>query len=200
MIITRAPYRISFFGGGTDYYTWYEEHGGDVLSTTINHYNYISCRYFPPFHAEYRNRIAWNILEYPNDVNEIQHNAIREALKHYNVTQGVEISNQCDLPARSGLGSSSCFCAGLIQSIFALIVEMITKILPSVSENVAKPISAIDNMNVYGGDASTISGNVPAVIKQTFDVVKSATGVDMSNIMKAESYDAKVNKNIDIRI
>lgn len=127
MIITRAPYRISFFGGGTDYYTWYEEHGGDVLSTTINHYNYISCRYFPPFHAEYRNRIAWNILEYPNDVNEIQHNAIREALKHYNVTQGVEISNQCDLPARSGLGSSSCFCAGLIQSIFALKGDMITK-------------------------------------------------------------------------
>ena len=81
----------------------------------------------------------------------------------------------------------------------AAIVEMITKILPSVSENVAKPISAIDNMNVYGGDASTISGNVPAVIKQTFDVVKSATGVDMSNIMKAESYDAKVNKNIDIK-
>ena len=81
----------------------------------------------------------------------------------------------------------------------AAIIEMITKILPSISENVAKPISAIDNMNVYGGDASTISGNVPAVIKQTFDVVKSATGVDMSNIMKAESYDAKVNKNIDIK-
>ena len=81
----------------------------------------------------------------------------------------------------------------------AAIVEMITKILPSVSENVAKPISAIDNMNVYGGDASTVSGNVPAVIKQTFDVVKSATGVDMSNIMKAETYDARVNKNIDIK-
>ena len=127
MIITRTPYRISFFGGGTDYHTWYEEHGGDVLSTSINHYNYISCRYLPPFHAEYRNRIAWKIMEYPNTVDDIQHNAIRAALKHYNVMQGVEISNQCDLPARSGLGSSSCFCAGLIQSIFALKEKMITK-------------------------------------------------------------------------
>lgn len=127
MIITRTPYRISFFGGGTDYYTWYEEHGGDVLSATINHYNYISCRYLPPFHAEYRNRIAWKILEYPEKVEEIQHNAIREALKYYGVTQGVEISNQCDLPARSGLGSSSCFCAGLIQAIYALKGEMITR-------------------------------------------------------------------------
>ena len=80
----------------------------------------------------------------------------------------------------------------------AAIIEMITKILPDVAESVAKPISAIDNMNVYGGDASTVSGNVPAVIKQTFDVVKSATGVDMSDVMKAETYDAKVNKNVDI--
>lgn len=79
----------------------------------------------------------------------------------------------------------------------AAIIEMITKILPSVAENVARPISAIDNMNVYGGDASSVSNNVPTVIKQTFDVVKSATGVDMSDIMKSETYDAKVNKNID---
>jgi len=81
----------------------------------------------------------------------------------------------------------------------AAVIEMITKILHNVAESVAKPISAIDNMNIYGGDASTVSGNVPAVIKQTFDVVKSATGVDMSDIMKAETYDAKVNKNYDIK-
>ncbi len=127
MIITRTPYRISFFGGGTDYHTWYEQFGGDVLSTSINHYNYISCRYLPPFHAEYRNRIAWNRLEYPQTVDQIQHNAIRAALKHYDVTNGVEISNQCDLPARSGLGSSSSFCAGLIQGIYALKGQAITK-------------------------------------------------------------------------
>lgn len=126
MIITRTPYRISFFGGGTDYHTWYEEHGGEVLSTSINHYNYISCRYLPPFHLEYKNRIAWHILEYPNDINEIQHPAIRGALRHYGI-ENVEISSQCDLPARSGLGSSSSFSAGLIKALFALKGEMLSK-------------------------------------------------------------------------
>ncbi len=127
MIITRSPYRISFFGGGTDYHTYYEKYGGDILSTSINHYNYISCRFFPPFHAEYRNRIAWRILEYPDKIADIKHNAIREALKYYGVDKGIEISNQCDLPARSGLGSSSSFCSGLIKSIYALKGEMISK-------------------------------------------------------------------------
>lgn len=127
MIITRTPYRISFFGGGTDYHTYYEEYGGDILSTSINHYNYVSCRYLPPFHAGYRNRIAWNILEYPEKAEDIKHNAIRAALLHYGVKQGVEISSQCDLPARSGLGSSSSFCAGLIKAIFALKGELLSK-------------------------------------------------------------------------
>lgn len=79
----------------------------------------------------------------------------------------------------------------------AAIIEMVTKILPTVAENVAKPISAIDSMNIYGGDASTVSNNVPTVIKQTFDVVKSATGVDMADIMKSETLEAKVNKKVD---
>lgn len=127
MIITRSPYRISFFGGGTDYSLWYQNYGGEILSTTIDHYNYISCRYLPPFNPDYRNRIAWRILEYPKTINDIQHNAIRGALKYYNVTRGVEISNQCDLPARSGLGSSSAFCASLIKSIKALKGKMISK-------------------------------------------------------------------------
>ena len=127
MIITRSPYRISFFGGGTDYHTWYEEHGGEVLSTSIDHYNYISCRYLPPFHPEYKNRIAWRILEYPNSIDEIQHNAIKGALKFYDIRRGIELSNQCDLPARSGLGSSSTFSAALIMAIKALKGKMISK-------------------------------------------------------------------------
>lgn len=127
MIITKSPYRISFFGGGTDYHTWYEEHGGEVLSTTINHYNYISCRYLPPFHPEYRNRIAWKILEYTDSIDEIQHNAVKGALKYYDIKRGVELSNQCDLPARSGLGSSSAFSAALILGLKALKCKMISK-------------------------------------------------------------------------
>lgn len=126
MIITRTPYRISFFGGGTDFRPWYQEHGGDVLSTTINHYTYISCRYLPPFNAEYRNRVAWRMLEQTNSIEDIQHNAVREALRHYDVWQGVEISVQGDLISRSGLGSSSVFCAGLIRAIHALKGKMLS--------------------------------------------------------------------------
>jgi len=127
MIITRTPYRISFFGGGTDFQPWYEEHGGDILSTSINHYNYILCRYLPPFTSEYRNRIVWKLLELPDRVEDIKHNAIRAALLHFEVKEGVEICNQSDLPARTGLGSSSSFCAGLIKAIYALKGEMISK-------------------------------------------------------------------------
>ena len=158
MIITRSPYRISFFGGGTDYHTWYEEHGGEVLSTSINHYNYISCRYLPPFHPEYKNRIAWRILEYPNCIEEIQHNAIRGALKYYDVKRGIELSNQCDLPARSGLGSSSTFSAALIMAIKALKGKMISKedlALETINleRNVLKENVGIQDQiaTVYGG-------------------------------------------------
>ncbi len=158
MIITRSPYRVSFFGGGTDYHTWYEQYGGEILSTTINHYNYISFRYLPPFHPEYRNRIAWRILEYPNNVDEIQHNAIRGALKYYRIERGVEISNQCDLPARSGLGSSSAFCASLILAIKALKGKMISKedlALETINleRNVLKENVGIQDQiaTVYGG-------------------------------------------------
>lgn len=158
MIITRSPYRISFFGGGTDYHTWYEEHGGEVLSTSIDHYNYINCRYLPPFHPEYKNKIAWRILEYPNSIEEIQHNAIRGALKYYDVKRGVEISNQCDLPARSGLGSSSAFSASLIMAIKALKGKMISKedlALETINleRNVLKENVGIQDQiaTVYGG-------------------------------------------------
>lgn len=127
MIIVRTPYRISFFGGGTDFKPWFSEHGGDVLSTTINHYTYLSCRYLPPFNAEYRNRIAWRILEQTDSLEDIQHKAVREALRYYDIWEGVEISVQCDLISRSGLGSSSSFCAGLVKAIYALKGEMISK-------------------------------------------------------------------------
>ena len=79
MIITSTPYRISFFGGGTDYPVWFQEHGGAVLATTINRYCYITCRLLPPFFS-YRHRIVWSQVETVNDVTEIVHPAVREAI------------------------------------------------------------------------------------------------------------------------
>ena len=118
MIMSRTPYRISFFGGGTDYPTWYRQHGGAVIGTTINKYCYVSYRNLPPF-FEHRHRIVYSRIELPHKVDEIQHPAVRNILKDYGVIDGVEIQHHGDLPARSGLGSSSSFTVGLLNALRA---------------------------------------------------------------------------------
>lgn len=126
MIITRTPFRISFFGGGTDYPVWYEENGGAVLSTTINKYCYISCRYLPPFFP-YRYRIRYSIREETQVVSEIKHPTVRECLKFLNIEHGIEMMHTSDLPAQSGIGSSSSFTVGFLNALLALKGKMVTK-------------------------------------------------------------------------
>jgi Predicted kinase related to galactokinase and mevalonate kinase len=111
MIISRTPYRISFFGGGTDYPVWYEKHGGAVLATTIDKYCYLTCRYFPPF-FEHKFRIVWSKIENCADAQKINHPAVREILNFLKLERGIEIHHVGDLPARSGMGSSSSFTVG----------------------------------------------------------------------------------------
>ncbi|HVY68710.1 MAG TPA: kinase [Verrucomicrobiae bacterium] len=123
MIITRTPYRISFFGGGTDYPGWYRAHGGSVLSTTIDKYCHISCRYLPPF-FDTRYRVVYSRIENCADLNSIAHPAVRECLRHMDITRGVEIHHDGDLPARSGMGSSSSFVVGLLHGLHALKGQM----------------------------------------------------------------------------
>ena len=119
MIISRTPYRISFFGGGTDYPAWYRQHGGRVLGTAINKYCYITCRYLPPF-FEHRFRVVYSKIEDRMRVEDIAHPAVRAVLKHLAIEQGVEIHHDGDLPARSGIGSSSSFAVGLLNAVYAL--------------------------------------------------------------------------------
>ena len=120
MIITRTPFRISFFGGGTDYPAWYQEHGGVVLATSIDKYCHISCRYLPPF-FEHKHRIVYSIIENVQRVDEIKHPAVRAILDWAGCDdQGLEVHHDGDLPARSGLGSSSAFTVGLIHALSAL--------------------------------------------------------------------------------
>ncbi|MFH0732102.1 MAG: kinase [Candidatus Omnitrophota bacterium] len=126
MIISRTPFRISFFGGGTDYPAWYEENGGMVLATTINKYCYISCRYLPPF-FEYKSRILYSQTENINRISEIRHPSVRECLRFMKIKKGVEIHQDGDLPARTGLGSSSSFTVGLLHTLYALKGIMPTK-------------------------------------------------------------------------
>jgi len=128
MIISRTPYRISFFGGGSDYPAWYHKEEGAVLSAAIDKYCYITCRYLPPFFAE-KHRIVWSHIEIVQTISEILHPSIREGLVHlgFDDTRGVEIHHQGDLPARSGIGSSSSFSVGLIKALTALKGQMISK-------------------------------------------------------------------------
>ena len=119
MIISRTPYRISFFGGGTDYPAWYGEHGGAVLATTINKYCYLHCRFLPPF-FEHRTRVVWSMIETVKHHHEITHPAVRAAIDHLGIEDGLEIHHIGDLPARAGLGSSSAFAVGLLNALHGL--------------------------------------------------------------------------------
>jgi D-glycero-alpha-D-manno-heptose-7-phosphate kinase len=126
MIISRTPYRISFFGGGTDYPGWYRPHGGAVLAATIDKYSYLTCRYLPPF-FEHRIRVVYRKIETCKTADEISHPVVREAIKLLDIERGVEIHHDGDLPARSGMGSSSAFTVGLLHVLHALRGEMTTK-------------------------------------------------------------------------
>ncbi|NBX84509.1 MAG: kinase [Gammaproteobacteria bacterium] len=126
MIIVRTPFRVSFFGGGTDYPTWYKEHGGTVLATTINKYCYLSCRYLPPF-FEHKYRVAYSKIETVNHPSEFNHPAVRAVLQWMNWDQGIEIHHDGDLPARSGLGSSSSFTVSLINALNAMQGKLVSK-------------------------------------------------------------------------
>ncbi len=126
MIISRTPFRVSFFGGGSDYPQWYRQHGGAVLATAIDKYCYISCRRLPPF-FEYKHRFVYRREETINEISEIQHPAIRGVMSHFEWTEGIEIHHDGDLPARSGLGSSSAFTVGLINALRAMQGQHISK-------------------------------------------------------------------------
>lgn len=118
MIISRTPFRISFFGGGTDYPSWYLKYGGSVLSTSIDKYCYITCRTLPPF-FEHKLRIVYSKMEQCGHFREIRHPAVRETIRFLNLDKGLEIHHDGDLPARSGMGSSSSFTVGLLHALYA---------------------------------------------------------------------------------
>ena len=128
MAISRTPYRISFFGGGTDYPDWYLKHEGAVLSMAIDKYCYITGRHMPPFFG-IRHRIVWSHIETVGAISEILHPAVRAGLKAtgFDDEEGVELHHQGDLPARSGIGSSSAFAVGLINALHAMRGETISR-------------------------------------------------------------------------
>jgi D-glycero-alpha-D-manno-heptose-7-phosphate kinase len=163
MIISRTPFRISFFGGGTDYAAWYRRHGGAVLAATIDKYCYPTCRYLPPF-FEHRIRLVYREIETCQSIGEIRHPAVREGLKYLKIDRGIELHHDGDLLARSGMGSSSAFTVGLLHALHALNGRTPTKkqlavesiyleqeILGETSSGIENSIiSACENANRYG--------------------------------------------------
>ena len=126
MIITQTPHRISFFGGGTDYPGYYLKHGGKVLGGAIDKYCYLNVRRLPPF-FKHKHRIVYSLQENVNELSEIQHPSVRETLKHLGIEYGVSIHHDGDIPAFSGMGSSSAFTVGLLNGLMALDGRMISK-------------------------------------------------------------------------
>ena len=128
MIISRTPYRMSFFGGGTDYPAWYLENGGAVLSTTIDKYCYITCRYLPHFFT-HKHTIVWSHIESTQSISEILHPAVKAGLQYleFDDSKGIELHHLGDLPARTGTGSSSSFSVGLINALTRLKGKYISK-------------------------------------------------------------------------
>lgn len=118
MVITQVPFRISFFGGGTDFPAFFNEHGGQVISTTIDKYCYVTVRHLPPF-FDYTSEITYSIKEHVKTVDEIKHPAIREAMKYLDMRELI-VTYDADLPARSGLGTSSSFAVAMLASFYAM--------------------------------------------------------------------------------
>lgn len=122
MIISKTPYRLSLFGGGTDYPAWYEKNPSKVISASMAYYCYISLKHLPPY-FDYVNRVIYSKIESVPDIEQIEHPSVRECLKYYGIPNGISISHDGDLPARSGIGSSSAFTVGLINAITTYLGE-----------------------------------------------------------------------------
>jgi len=157
MIITRTPFRISFFGGGTDYPIWYRKNGGAVLAASIDKYCYINCRRLPPF-FKYKYKIVYTKIEECQKLAEIKHPVIPPVVKKLAISHGLEIHHDADLPARSGMGSSSSFVAGLLKALHAykgdhISKEQLLKESIDIEQNVlSEDVGSQDQTTaVYGG-------------------------------------------------
>lgn len=118
MIITKTPFRISFFGGGTDIEEYFREYGGAVISTTFDKYCYINVRHLPRF-FDYSTELSYSVIERVNNIDDIKHPAIRNAMKMLDMRE-LRLTYEADLPARSGLGTSSSFAVGMLNAFYAL--------------------------------------------------------------------------------
>ena len=176
MIITKTPYRISLFGGGTDYKEWYSKNGGKIISATIDKYIYITCRKLPPF-FKHKHRIVYSKIENVKNEKNIKLNVIREGIKYFKFKEGLEIHYDGDLPAKSGMGSSSAFVVGSLLALNKLKknknlnkLSLATKAIKFEQEILKEPVGIQDQISAsYGGfNKIIIKKNGKFIIKKIF--------------------------------
>lgn len=157
MIISRTPFRISFFGGGTDYPAHYREYGGACLSMSIDKYCYIMARDMPPF-FDFKSRVVWSHTELVKENADIEHPSVRATLAYLNITEGMEIHHNGDLPARAGLGSSSAFTVGLLYALYALRGEIKSKSQLAKEAIHVEQVCLAENVGVQDQIATSFGG------------------------------------------
>jgi len=166
---------MSFFGGGTDFPVYYEEYGGKVLSTSIDKYCYHTIRYFPQFFP-YKNQLTYSIIERFNSYDEVEHPVVREAL-HYLDINCVQINYDADLPARSGLGTSSSFTVGLLNGLHSLRGEFVDKM------SLAK--EAIYVERVLCGEEGGVQDQLSAAFGGLNKMIFTASGFEVNPVVVA---------------
>ena len=211
MIISRTPYRISFFGGGSDYPSWYKEYGGEVLSATIDKYLYLSIRELPLF-SKHNYRIVYSKIEIAKHVNEIKFNVIKQMIKQYKIKKGLEIHYDGDLTAKSGMGSSSSFVVGLIN-IFNKFLNTklnknqlateslkfehkILKELVGSQDQIAASYGGFNSIKFYKNEKFKVSGyNIknPYFKKLNNNLILVYSGISRTANLIAASYVDKLN-------
>ena len=186
MIITKTPFRMSFFGGGTDMEDYFKENKGAVLSTTFDKYCYVNVRHLPPF-FDYKTEIAYSKTERVQDINEIEHPAVRNAMKKLDMHQ-IRLTYEADLPARSGLGTSSSFAVGMLNAFYALKGKYVSKKrLADEAINLERELC-----NESGGWQDQIAASFGGLNRINF----SNNGYEVLPIIISPERKEKLNKNL----
>ena len=186
MIITRAPFRVSFCGGGSDLPSFYEKYGGSVISTTFDKYCFVTVSHLPRF-FDYKNQITYSKIERTNTIEEIEHPAVREAMKYLNMHE-LRMVYEADLPARSGLGTSSSFAVGMLNAFYALKGKYADKM------QLAKDAIYVERVlcNESGGVQDQIAASFGGLNRINF----SSEGYNVHPIVIEAERKKKLNENL----
>ena len=186
MIITQTPFRMSFFGGGTDFPEFYKEHGGAVISTTFDKYCYVNVRHLPRF-FDYSTELSYSKTERVTAIEDIQHPAIREAMKYLDMHE-IRLTYEADLPARSGLGTSSSFAVGMLNAFYALKGKY--------ADRKRLADDAIHLERVLCGEAGGIQDQIAASFGGFNRINFSAEGYTVNPIIISPERKEQLNRNL----